>query len=383
MENLRHESAPPDRAPAAVPGRDLFSRYDPVPLPASLPPLLAVVVDTEEEFEWSAPFSRGATSVTAMRGQERAQRLLERYRVVPTYAITYPVATQPDGYRPLQEFLADGACAIGAHQHPWVTPPFDEPVTDRTSIAGNLAAPLERAKLARLTDVIADRFGRRPVLHKAGRYGIGPSTEGTLEELGYLIDASVLPGVDLRHQHAADYRRLDARPHRIGDRAALLELPTAAGFAGHLAETGLPPRLPARGRAARITRSLLSRTGLIERITLTPEGVDHAAHRRLLRALIARGQRVFTLSYHSPSLVPGHTPYVRSAADLERFLDTLERTLDHVMGDLGGRPTTPEAVLMLARTCAPHLGLPDPLAPDHDAEGLREDREVECQAPVL
>ena len=88
---------------------------------------------------------------------------------------------------------------------------------------------------------------------------------------------------------------------------------------------------------------------------------------------------MFTLSYHSPSLVPGHTPYVRSAADLERFLDTLERTLDHVMGDLGGRPTTPEAVLMLARTCAPHLGLPDPLAPDHDAEGLCEDREVECQ----
>src|SRR3954453_22158544 len=189
VENLRHESAPPDRAPAAVPGRDLFSRYAPVPLPASLPPLLAVVVDTEEEFEWSALFSRGATSVTAMRGQQRAQRLLERYRVVPTYAITYPVATQPDGYRPLQEFLADGACAIGAHPPPWVTPPFDEPVTDRTSIAGNLAAPLERAKLARLTDAIADRFGRRPVVHKAGRYGIGPSTEGTLEGLGYLIDA--------------------------------------------------------------------------------------------------------------------------------------------------------------------------------------------------
>ena len=38
--------------------------------------------------------------------------------------------------------------------------------------------------------------------------------------------------------------------------------------------------------------------------------------RRLTRALLARGQRTFVLSLHSPSVVPGNTPYVRSDADL-------------------------------------------------------------------
>ena len=37
----------------------------PIDLPASEPPTLFVVVDTEEEFDWSAPFSRQNTSVTA------------------------------------------------------------------------------------------------------------------------------------------------------------------------------------------------------------------------------------------------------------------------------------------------------------------------------
>ena len=31
------------------------------------------------------------------------------------------------------------------------------------------------------------------------------------------------------------------------------------------------------------------------------------------------GVRLLVLSFHSPSLVPGHTPYVRDAADLRRF----------------------------------------------------------------
>ena len=43
-------------------------------------PTLMVVVDTEEEFDWSAPFSRQATGVTAMRHIDRAQRLCDARR---------------------------------------------------------------------------------------------------------------------------------------------------------------------------------------------------------------------------------------------------------------------------------------------------------------
>jgi hypothetical protein len=58
---------------------------------------------------------------------------------------------------------------------------------------------------------------------------------------------------------------------------------------------------------------------------------------------------VFTVSYHSPSLEPGNTPYVRSAADLRRFLDWLDGYLDFFFSELGGVATTPSGLFRLAR----------------------------------
>ena len=57
-----------------------------------------------------------------------------------------------------------------------------------------------------------------------------------------------------------------------------------------------------------------------------------------------RGVRVFTWSFHSPSVLPGGTPYVRTEADVMRFLDAFDRYFDWFFGKLGGRPTTPAQV---------------------------------------
>ena len=83
---------------------------------------------------------------------------------------------------------------------------------------------------------------------------------------------------------------------------------------------------------------VLSRLGIVERITLTPEGVDHSAHRRLTRALLAQGQRIFMFSYHSSSMAPGNTPYVRSQRDLDNFLRTMDRYFDYFIHEIGGKP---------------------------------------------
>jgi len=51
---------------------------------------------------------------------------------------------------------------------------------------------------------------------------------------------------------------------------------------------------------------------------------------------MADGQRVFVLTYHSPSLEPGGTPYVRTAEDLDRFLAWLEEFYDFFTKEIGG-----------------------------------------------
>ena len=97
-------------------------------------PRLIVVIDTEEEFDWSQSFSRTNTSVQSMKWIDRVQTIFDSYGITPVYVIDYPIASQPDGYQPLKDIHADGRCIIGAHLHPWVNPPFSEVVNRSTGV---------------------------------------------------------------------------------------------------------------------------------------------------------------------------------------------------------------------------------------------------------
>ena len=65
--------------------------------------------------------------------------------------------------------------------------------------------------------------------------------------------------------------------------------------------------------------------GLLERIRLSPEGIDHVAYRRLTRSLRCR---IFSLTYHRPLLEPGNTPCVGDEAGLRGLRETISRYVD-------------------------------------------------------
>src|SRR5712672_2858975 len=83
-------------------------------------PLLLVVVDTEEEFDWSAPFSAEQHSVSSLRRIHLCQSLFERFAVRPTYVVVYPIARREHACRVLRELAEAGRCVIGSQLHPWV-----------------------------------------------------------------------------------------------------------------------------------------------------------------------------------------------------------------------------------------------------------------------
>ncbi len=324
-------------------------------IPADTPPLLLVIVDTEEEFDWGRPLSRDNTSVESIAEQHRAQEIFARHGVVPTYMVDYPVATSERAIKVLGGFLAEGRCEVGAHLHPWVNPPHEEPVNAQNSYPGNLPARLERAKLERLTEAIARNLGVRPTVYKAGRYGVGRATAGHLEDLGYEVDLSVVPYTSFAADGGPDFRGIGFRPYWFGARRRLLEIPLSCGFAGALAGWGpvLFPILSGRLGMKLRAPGVAARLGLLERIRLTPEGIDPAAHRRLTKSLLGQGCRVFALAYHSPSLKPGGTPYVRDTGQLTEFLQAIDRYLAYFLDELGGRPATPTALYRRLREHRP------------------------------
>src|SRR3546814_9273871 len=72
-------------------------------------------------------------------------------------------------------------------------------------------------------------------------------------------------------------------------------------------------------REGTLARALIARLRLVERIALTPEGIPAERACRAIDIAIGLGLPVLNFSFHSPSLRPGNTPYVRSAADLDLF----------------------------------------------------------------
>lgn len=299
---------------------------DHVRIPAGLGRRFLVFVDTEEEFDWSRPRRRDAIATTAIRAMPAAHRRLAGFGIVPTYLVDHPVAECPEAIAALRPLLEADECAIGTQLHPWVNPPFDEELTTANSFTGNLPAALERAKLHALTDRIARAFGRRPTIYRAGRYGIGPNSARLLEEAGYRMDSSVRPLFDYSAEGGPDFSERTMAPSWAGPGRLLIELPLTVALTGRARKLGAEA-YAAAGRVPRL-RGLLARSGLLQRVALTPEGTPLSDALRLVRALAESDARLLSISFHSPSVVPGHTPYVRDADDLRRFWGWWDGVLD-------------------------------------------------------
>lgn len=311
-------------------------------------PRLMVVVDTEEEFDWSAPWSREATTVRHMERIDLLQGLCASFGVKPVYVVDYPIASQAQGWRPLRVFLESGEAVIGAHLHPWVTPPYEEELNARNSYHGNLPEPLERAKLESLTRQIQDSFGIAPTIFKAGRYGIGPNTYRLLAALGYRIDLSPAPPLDFSRDGGPDFSRQTCRAYR-DSASGLLVLPGTGAFCGWWPGDGerMYRWAASSWRSKLRAVGALSRSRAVLRVRLSPEDYPLTEMMTLTDALLRRGDRCFVLSLHSPSVMPGGTPYARTEEDVAKLLNSLKGYFEFIFGERNAEPWTPAAALQL------------------------------------
>lgn len=312
-------------------------------------PRFWVTIDTEEDFDWSAPFARAGYRLDSVPALTECQAYFERAGVVPIYLVDWPIVGDDRAVEILGDARRGGRCEVGAQLHPWVTPPHEEHVSARNSYTGNLPPELQRAKMRALRDTISDRFGFAPTVYRAGRYGLGPESGDMLTELGFRCDTSVRSGFDYRGGHGPDYREAPLQPWWASTASGrLLEVPVTTIFGGMLSAAGSRAYHPI-ARNGRYAAAALARLGLIERIALTPEGIP--ADRACYAIDIAIRQRlpILNFSFHSPSLRPGNTPYVNSPADLDHFY----RWWDVVLGHLAMRgiaPTTSIEILAMAET---------------------------------
>jgi hypothetical protein len=298
---------------------------------------LVVSIDTEED-DWHR--SRSDVTVKNIDELPRLAAFFDRLRVRPTYFTAYQVVMNARA----AAIMRDVGCAdrgeIGAHLHPWNTPPLTEDFVPRNSMLKNLPAELQEQKLSRMTDAMEDAFAFTPGAFRAGRYGLGRNTVGALVRAGYRVDSSVTPYISWKEVDDGPsfvgapvgvYRLSPGRDvNKHSPSGKLIELPLSCGFSRTPFDRwswlrgvfDAPPLRPAR------LVQVAGRTRLFKRIVLSPEIATVTDMLTLSRRLIEMGTRHLHLTCHSPSFKPGLSPFAATARDVKRLYDSMEAYID-------------------------------------------------------
>jgi hypothetical protein len=305
---------------------------------------LLVGIDTEGDNQWDAA-ARANQTFENIYALPRLHALFARHDVRPTYVITYPVATDRRSADVLRTLLGGGDCEIGAHHHVWETPPFTADDASRHAYASTLPRTQFEAQLESLTVAIESAVGRRPVSYRSGRFGFGAAHVTGLERLGYLVESSVAPLFYESHKGGPEFVEARLRPYFLAYDSAvqpgtsdLLEVPVSAAL-----NRRLPPMLQylyARAPWPYTTKRILRALRLLRMRWLRPSYSSLEEMCSLARDLSRWNEPVLNLLFHSSEAIVGGSPYNRTQAELDAFLNRLERFFVYARRELGAIPAT-------------------------------------------
>ncbi len=311
----------------------------------------AITIDTEEEGLWGGSYPRVGHSLKHMRELPRLQALFDKHRVKPVYFVDYPIVKDSTSQNILKHINDSGLCEIGTHVHPWCNPPFKENNDAFHSYLSNLPFELQMEKIRILTNEIEQTFGKQPLSFRAGRYGFNHKTLEALESQGYLVDSSVTPYMSWKDDGGPSFLEAPVTPYfpksedvnRSGESRKLLELPVSVGFnwtrfdRAHSTYEFLSSK--------RLLRSLhtigvLHRTKVLRKVFLSPERYSLDEMSMLAKVFSYKKIPLLVMMFHSTSISPGNTPYVRDRNELECFYSKLDNYLNFVINELKLRNST-------------------------------------------
>ncbi|MES2463270.1 MAG: glycosyltransferase, partial [Armatimonadota bacterium] len=209
--------------------------YDAV-LPAKFPrdgnvnpkcPQLLVTVDVEEEFGWGEfiPFKHSVRGADALNKFHLDCRSVG---IQPVYLLTYPMIVDPDYRKFIRAVLDKGEAEAGIHLHSWTAPPHWEEPNAFTSYQCNLPEHIERRKLQVLSRAFEEAFGRKVIIHRAGRWGGSERTSTILESLGFNVDLSPSTGYRDPEAGGPDFSNIDGSPFWSGAKKSVLTIPASS-----------------------------------------------------------------------------------------------------------------------------------------------------------
>lgn len=289
-----------------------------------------ITVDTEGDNLWARP-----REITTRNAEylPRFQSLCEHFGFKPVYLTNYEMAMSGMFVEFARDLLARDAGEIGMHLHAWNSPPLAPLTTDDFLHQPYLIEYPDRAmreKIRTITGLLEERFERKMISHRAGRWAFDGRYAQMLIDEGYRVDCSVTPGVDWGANPGdpdgsggSDYSDFPDHPYFLDPSAisrvahgTLLEVPVSIRPGRLRRAAPWVYRVPVlRSAAHRISPPL---------DWLCPAESNLDAMMRLAREARTRNVDHLEFMLHSSELMPGGSPAFRTRTDIERLYEDLE-----------------------------------------------------------
>jgi hypothetical protein len=293
-----------------------------------------ITVDTEGDNLWDKPREITTRNASYL---PRFQSLCERFRFKPVYLVNYEMGMSDAMVEFGRDVAARDAGEIGMHLHAWNSPPI-EPLTgdDYHHQPFLIEYPdhVMKEKIHVMTRLLEDRFDRKMISHRAGRWAFDGRYAAMLRDEGYLVDCSVTPGVDWsanpgdpNGKGGSDYTSFPESPYFFGpwdissaSGGTLLEVPMTVSASKLFQWSPSVYRAPVLRRVARKispARSWLCPVPLLEKR-------NDQAMLRLARSMQGKGTTHMEFMLHSSDLMPGGSPSFRNPSDIDHLYEMLE-----------------------------------------------------------
>jgi hypothetical protein len=300
---------------------------------------LSISIDTEED-NW-VPTREGVT-VSNIQELPRLADLFASLGVRATYFATYQVVAAADSAAVLRDLHERGTAEIGAHLHPWNTPP-DSGIEQRVTMLQDYPREAQRQKLERLLDQFDESVQIRPKSFRAGRFGIGESMIETLIESGLYVDSSVTPLLSWESTGGPSFIGAPTQIYRLdgqGDvripveSGLVVEVPITVGFtrSSPASWVQIAEFLSTPGARGLHILGVASRLGFLRRVVLSPETHSVDEMLTLSSHFIELGAPFLHLFFHSNSLRNGLNPFVTTEDDVDRLYSSLRRYVEGLQG---------------------------------------------------
>jgi hypothetical protein len=288
---------------------------------------LVITVDVEEEGLFTGRYPRVPSGVKNVQELSRIEFVSREFGLPLTLLVTYPAAVDRECGRVLRFWRRELGAEIGAHLHPWNTPPFPKLPFPEPVRSDLLPDSLLRAKLESLNEAMGKRLEVKPASFRMGRFDLGAGMRRLLPACGFHTDSSVVPYRLMAN--GADHFMAENDPfwwdRNETGAGSLLEVP--------LTQLALLPRLSAelyrvsRRMTGKRRWKLFSAFRALGVVGIQPAWYPLPSMQWAARLHHSRGGKVLTLFFHSTELLPGASPYFPSDAAVRRLTGKIRQFL--------------------------------------------------------